>query len=228
MVETPLALELPLQSELARLPKFAIVAYAVRNALRVLPLFGQMAFYCDREQFQKFAGELIKILGLSQTQGRHPALYSVRVKAARDAARAAAYVHAMAASRAAFAVSRAYSAADERNDAIRSASFAAAFATTAFAAAASPASADEEAARACTARAAAKRDYDSLVDLCQKSRISPDLGFDASETGPLGLLWPGGPPDWYLDALPKWQTALQAAGLSDSNCPAYGADLSTN
>jgi hypothetical protein len=218
MVELPDVVDLPLEAELARLPKSAIVAYAVRNALRVLPLFGQMAFYCDRAQFQVYARELIKVLGLSCAKGGQPALYAVSAKAARDASRAAAYVHAVAASRAAFAVSRAYSAADERIDATRAASFAAAFATTAFAAADSPASADEEASRSMTARAAAKRDYDVLVEFCvdQRLRKIPDAGVDAGEQGPLGSLWPEGPPDWYIDALPKWQAALRDAGLGEA------------
>ena len=143
MVESPVNIALPVESELARLPKSAIVAYAVRNALRVLPLFGQMAFYCDRDQFRGYAAELVKILWLSTGRNRQPAADFLSAKAARDAARAAAYSHAVAASRAAFAVSRAYCAADEQIDATRAASFAAVFATSAFDAASAVLSAVE-------------------------------------------------------------------------------------
>lgn len=214
MVELPVAVDLPLEAELARLPKYAIVAYTVRNALRVLPLFGQMAFYCDREQFHRYARELIKVLGLSNPVGLQPAVNAESAKTARDAARIAAYAHAMAASRAAFAISRAYSAADERIDATRAASFAAAFATTAYAAATTSSSADEEATRSMAARAAAKRDYDVLVEFCKHSKTTTESGVDVGEHGPLGSLWPDSPPDWYIDALPKWQEALKNAGLA--------------
>lgn len=215
MVESPPAVELPLEADLARLPKPAIVAYAVRNALRVLPLFVQMAFYCNRDEFQRYARELIKVSCLGRGAGSSPTLSTVSAKTAREAARVAAYAHAIAASRAAFAVSRAYAAADERIDATRAASYAAAFATTAFAAATAPTSADEEATRSMTARAAAKHDFDCLVKFCKTSTAST-TGFDAGEHGPLGSLWPDGPPDWYTDALPKWQEALRNVGLDDS------------
>jgi hypothetical protein len=180
--------ELPTQEDLYKLPSRAIVAYAVRCARRVQPLFslaeGRMK---DLERRQA------AVEGALRSAERFCVTEDLADTIAADAV--AAYAAASFAAEAVAAFTAAYVA------------YAAAVANTAdtadFAAesAAEVAAAAEAAADAKTVAteakfAAARADYDRLVSLGLGTY--PELGqpIDPGESGPLGPYWPEWPPEW--------------------------------
>ncbi|MCU0981117.1 MAG: hypothetical protein MUF25_18360 [Pirellulaceae bacterium] len=197
----PNALALPTTDDLKKLPLGAIVACAVRCARRVQPLYDRAAGTAELEKHKadiEWAISLAETFCLSHEVGA--AAYDAAY-AARDAATA---VDAKDAARAASAAARAAAYAfDIPKSAVYDHSV---YATrvaveAADAAQAAARAADHAAARAAdgtgAAQAAAKADFDRLLTLNQGTY--PKLGdpIDPTENGPLGPLWPGGPPKWF-------------------------------
>lgn len=177
--------------DLSRLPPHAIVAYAVRCAMRVEPLFQRANLGPES------AAGLTRALGIAKRivsghtltdkdaaaaeEAEAAAQAAASIPAAQNAARAAAY-----AARAACAADRApYAAASFGGDAARAARAAAV-------AAVAPEAAEDA---AHYADYAAQADYERLV---LYNRGGPPLGqpVHCSEDGPLGPLWPEGKPSW--------------------------------
>ena len=210
---------LPTVDELKKLPLRGIVAYTVRCARRVQPLYGQARGTADFEE-HKAAIETALTIAEQLCQGEPitadvtRAAFAAAAAVATAAADAAANANAAAADalaafaaaarvadRAAFAADRAADDAIARvaDDAHAAAHYAAAVAAAAdraaFAAVAAAAASSFAAAAnpAFAADIAAKADYDRLVSL--NLGECPDFGqpIDPTENGPLGPLWPQRP-----------------------------------
>ncbi|MCY2991870.1 MAG: hypothetical protein NTY19_28935 [Planctomycetota bacterium] len=195
---------LPTPDELKTLPLRAMVVYAVRCARRVQPLFG-LAREIPHHEKHLAAIEIALTLSEQYCRGELIAT-AYAVRAAYAVADAAAY-----AARAAHTVVAAAKAAYAADDAARTVYAAAYFSgharSGAYAArlAAAYAAATGAAGRAACAAAhfaddakcAARSDYDCLRAL--NPGETPSLGspLDPSESGPLGPLWPDGPPAWF-------------------------------
>lgn len=193
MLDTP---ELPTRDELMKLPLGAIVAYAVRCARRVQPLYGRAAGVAELPKHEAAVAGAISLAEefcLSHVvSAAYDAAYHARTAAdtadAKDAARAAA----AAARAAAYAFDLPKSAVYDRS--VYASRVAAEAADGAEAAARAAAHASDGAG---AAEAAARADFDRLLNLNQGTY--PKLGqpFDPTENGPLGPLWPEEPPKWF-------------------------------
>lgn len=188
--------ELPTEDDLKTLPLRAIVAYAVRCAKRVQPLYAGAAWLPG---FAEHEAAVERAISLAQNfcLGQDVSAIDDAVAAAA-AAEAAAWVAADAAKAAAFAAAYAAYAANAANAATYAADEAV-DAAIAAADAEAEAYADDDlcADNTRVAARAAKTDIDRLLQL--NLGTYPELGqrIDPTENGPLGLLWPEGPPEWY-------------------------------
>lgn len=194
---------LPTKDQLKKLPLRAIVAYAVRCARRVQPLYRLARRIPDRERHQA-AIETILMIGerfcrdetaaaanaftagartFSAARVTGAADAAARAARAASAARAANATHAALVANAARAASAAAEAANaaEATETVEAANVAATNATNV----------------AATNANAAGADYDRLVSL--NLGVYPNLGqpIDLAENGPLGPLWPEVPPKWF-------------------------------
>lgn len=190
--------ELPTEDDLKKLPLGAIVAYAVRCARRVQPLYGCAAHVAELPKHEA------SIEGTISLAEKFCLSHEVKEK---DAAYGAAY-HAMDAadSAAAKAVARAAAAAARaagyafdlpKNAVYDQPLYASRVAAEAVDGAKAAARAAGHAAVGAGAFAAAARaDFDRLRQLNPGNY--PKLGqpIDPTENGPLGPLWPAGDPDW--------------------------------
>lgn len=282
---------LPTQEDLEKLPLRAIVAYAVRCARRVQPLFQRLA--ARRRELKEYARDVEQAISLAEGWCWERSDANASYLRMATAAQAAAARAAAAAAAADIAVAgKTTEAADEAAKAAREAvgslaldqlaegedqltepeaSAAAEATVTAQAAAALDrlAEGDAEVARAeiqaiaaeakaqprrlgrgrraedqlteadvaavieaaARAQAAARADYERLLSLS-------DEPIDPSENGPLGPLWPNGPPEWkpvqeqpnievYIDPGNASKETIQAVleSLSDLHLAAGGLGL---
>ena len=164
--------ELPTKEELKNLSKKALVAYAVRNALRVQPLFQENA---AKEDFQKPAGWINASITLAQLWANGENIPPEDLKKIKNlvyqTTDATAYFAAATANASTHAAAYAY----------------------AFEAAQSAGTALGEESHLITS--ASISDFQKLLDL----NLSESDSIDASETGTLGPLWPNGKPMRYLE-----------------------------
>lgn len=195
MLDTP---GLPTRDELNKLPLEAIVAYAARCARRVQPLYGRaagMADFSKHEATVEWAISLAEKFCLTHVVGppAYDAAYEARTVVhaadAKDAARAAG----AAARAAAYAFDVPKSAVYDR--AIYASRVAAEAADAAQAAARAAAHASPSAG---AVEAAAKADFDRLSELNPGTDPNSGQPIDPTVNGPLGPLWPEGPPEWFV------------------------------
>lgn len=207
---------LPSEAQLAELPVWAIIGYALRCARRVQPLFDLPESFPERMLNLR---HVESILSLVEEHARCETVRADLFAAAASAYAAAnplpfanpppsaAYAYAAArAAAAAYAAATAHAAADfAASDASAAATnagkMAAAAAANPFAAAAAYAAAYSAAAAAAASSAeiaatAAAADYQHLLQL----NLPANSHLDPTESGPLGPLWPAEPPDWYSPA----------------------------
>lgn len=200
---------LPTADELKTLPLRAMVAYAVRSARRVQPLYG-LAKEIPHHEKHMAAIEIALTLSEQFCRGE-PIAVAYAARAAYAAADAAGYAARaaqtiVAAAKAAYAADDAartvYAAAyfsDQRRSSVHAIRVAAAYATATAAAgrvACVAANAVDD------ARLAARADYECLRALHPEP--TPCLGtpLDPADRGPLGALWPSGPPEWFTRLRP--------------------------
>lgn len=177
--------------DLSRLPPHAIVAYAVRCAMRVEPLWQRANLGAEQVASLTQARQLAERLVSGQVLSDEDALAADEAEVAAQAAVHTPATHyaaraAVFAARAASAADRApYAAATFGGDAARAA-------RAAVVAAVSPEAAEDA---AHYADYAAQADYERLV---LYNRGGPPLGqpLHCGEDGPLGPLWPEGKPSW--------------------------------
>ncbi len=197
----PIRSELPTQNDLKKLPLGAIVAYAVRCARRVQPLYGRAAGIAElptHEAAVEWAISLAESFCLSHDVSAYAynAAYGARTAtedvAARDAARAAA----AAVRAAAYAFDLPKSAVYDRP------LYASRVAAEADDAGQAAVRAAGHASDGASAVHAASADFARLLELNQGT--FPKLGepIDPTENGPLGPLWPEGPPEWFATVKP--------------------------
>ena len=205
-----MAEELPTKEELRALPRRAIVAYAARCARRVQPLYRSR----DKRRVQAvddaialaewFAKGEPLIVGEASEGGLPDVMYGA------GAAFAAAFAAARAA-RAAFA-DPAAAAADASKGAAAAADAAIyLLGDDALANAAAAAARAADAARGLLV-VAARADYERLRSICRQAL--PELGdpIDPGENGPMGPLWPQGPPEGWPAAEAKEESAPEVEG----------------
>jgi len=198
--------ELPTADDLKKLPLGAIVAYAVRCARRVQPLYGCAAGIAELRKHEAAVEGAISLaedfcLSHDVSAPAYGAAYAARDAAdttvAKDAARAAA----AAARAAAYAFDLPKCAVYDRPV------YTSRVAAEAIDGARAAARAAEHASGSAAAvEAAARADFDRLSELNQGTY--PELGqpIDATKNGPLGPLWPEGPPEWSAAAKPASRT----------------------
>ena len=196
----------PTKDDLKKLPLGAIVAYAVRCARRVKPLYGRaagMAEFRKHEAAVEWAISLAESFCLSHdvSAPAYAAAYAARDAAGatdvRDAARAAA-----AAARAA-----AYAFDVPKSSVYDQPFYASRVAAEAVdAAQAAARAADHASGVASAVEAAARADFDRLSSL--NLGTYPELGqpIDSTKNGPLGPLWPEGAPEWFAVVKPASRT----------------------
>ena len=188
---------LPAEDDLKNLPLRAIVAYAVRCARRVRPLYGRAGGIADLAEHEAAVEGALSLaerfcFGDDVGQGAYGAAYgagdAADTAAAQDAARAAS----AAARAAAYAFDIPKSAVYDHP--VYASRVAAEAVDAAGAAARAAGHASDDAG---TVEAAAKADFDRLLELNQGAY--PELGqpIDPTANGPLGPLWPGEPPKWF-------------------------------
>ena len=173
---------LPTEDDLKRLPLLAIVAYTVRGAMRVQPLYRLAWGITDFAKHEAAVEQAISVavrfcLGddvRAVVDAACNGAFSAAGAASHEAAKAAALAASRAAANAAIkSVGRLTNRAAINADAV------------------------------CVADAQGERgvrtDYDRLLEL--NLGDYPDLGdpIDPTETGPLGALWPEGAPEWFTD-----------------------------
>ena len=165
----------PTHYDLMKLPQRAIVAYAVRCARRLQPLFATTGIPDDNLHAQAVE----EAMDIAERFCRG------------EAGRAAdANIAAKAAAKAAYGAAEAAGTPDAVN-AARVAGFAAyAVATPVYAAIVAYATATVAAKTASAVDAAARADYDRLLELNPGSYDNLGQPIDPTETGPLGSLWP--------------------------------------
>ena len=193
--------DLPTEEDLRQLPLRSIVAYAARCARRVQPLFQS-----EKLEHVETVNRAIQVAdafaaGLGSPAGGDYAAFHLALGAALEAAEGD-----DAALAAADALDAALKAA-ERNDAAHASGATHAARQAALNAVhAVHAARDALHAPRDVARAAARADFQTLLALSRERRQQfPELGdpVDVSESGPLGPLWPDGPPEgWPQDAPP--------------------------
>jgi hypothetical protein len=219
--------ELPTKEYLKQLPLKAIVAYAVRNARRVQPLYQRASVI---EDHQKHSQSIDKALTVAERWAKGDEISSdERVDAKNDTVtaygtyfyycnrtpteiernlemtrqtneRASGYYAANTAINTLLIVAR------ENSDyAICNANNAAIYAAVAANAVKSDDNANyvKSTYDLFTAQAI-QADYDKLLSL----KLTEDDTIDASEDGPLGPYWPDGEPDWYQKYYPEMRSLL--------------------
>ena len=203
MPDTP---ELPTEEDLKKLPLGAIVAYAARCARRVQPLYARAVGIAElpkHEATVEGAISLAEEFCLSHVVGAaaYDAAYDARTAAHAADAKEAAHAAAGAARAAAYAFDLPKCAVYDRPVYASRVATEAADAALAAARAAAQASAD-----AAAVLAAARADFDRL--LARNQGAYPELGqpLDPTESGPLGPLWPAGPPQWFAAPGPAART----------------------
>lgn len=190
------ALSLPTADDLKKLPLGAIVAYAARCARRVQPLYGCAAGLGDLRKHEAAVEGAISLaeafcLSHDVSVPAYGAAYAARDAADSPAAKDAARAAAAAGRAAAYAFDLPKCAVYDRPV---YASRVAAEAVDAADAAAR--AADQASGGAGAVQAAARADFGRLSKRNQGTY--PELGqpLDATQNGPLGPLWPAGPPEW--------------------------------
>ncbi|MAY75651.1 MAG: hypothetical protein CMJ31_13230 [Phycisphaerae bacterium] len=161
---------LPTEEELARLPRNAVVAYALRCAMRVRPLVEVYWPNAPRKQL----AAIDRAITLVQAAVTNPASTS-----------------ASELSHAAVAADAAANAADAANAAAARAALAARAAAAADTAHAAHAAHAAAASNVAAANAAAGADYNTLAHLAREDGWADDTGIDVERLGPL---WPQGTP----------------------------------
>jgi len=197
---------LPTKNDLKKLPLGAIVAYAVRCARRVQPLYGRAAGGAKLAKHEAAVEEAISLAeNFCLRHDVHAAAYGAAY-AARDAvdtavAQDAARVASGAARAAAYAFDIPQSAVYEH------AIYASRVAAEADdAAQAAVRAADHAWADAQAVAAAARGDFERLLKLNHGTYPKVGDPIDPAEYGPLGPLWPEGPPAWFTAAKPALRT----------------------
>ena len=193
--------ELPSKEELEILPRFSVAAYALRCAMRVQPLLVSW-----KKPTAEYKEAVVYLKAAYKTLGYTADSYTIR--AAADAANTisdttsntiratqAATADAAIVGAAAGATTRAVAANSYVTRAATGRATDAAFATALYASDAMGG------ADSYTIRAAARADYTRLLEL--KTEVT-----NASETGPLGDLWQGSPPDWYIKAKEEFDKTI--------------------
>ena len=217
-------------NELSELPLRAVVAFAVRCARRVQPLFDlpprhpkRMPHIVAVNHALDFAERLV---AGKRALAAFPDADDVRAAAldaqnAADAARNAASATVARTAEPDKAVDAALDAANRAVDAEDAARAAAAAARTADAEDAARAAFD--AARAADANGAAadaadaaRADFEQLTNLKLGKRSELGEPIDLSDNGPLGPLWPTGEPTWYREKLARMQEVLAQAEDEDT------------
>lgn len=208
--------ELPSEEELRELPRFSVAVYALRCALRGQPLLTSW-----KDPTNEYVRAVIRLNSASKILVSSApidvntayAVYTDAIAAAKAAntsksaivaANAANAIYAAAnALNSSFYYATAVEAADKANVATYLA-YATSVATT----------------------TAARIDYMRLTEL--KTDVT-----DASETGPLGDLWHGSPPDWYLTAkedydktIAEWERELGEENVTDKISKSEKIDFS--
>jgi hypothetical protein len=180
---------LPSKKELEKLPTRAVVAYAVRNARRVQPLFQKAS---EIENHKKQTRLIHKAITLSQRWVNGENISS------EDLAIAKGIVYHTTDSTAYFATA--------------SASASSHTAAYAYAYEAANSACNVIKPDGSINVTAANTDFQKLVSL----NLSNDDGIDASENGPLGPYWPDGKePDWYKELYPKMRALLDEPDEED-------------
>ena len=187
---------LPTEDELKKLPLLAIVAYAVRCARRAQPIFAAIPNLATHgaavEQAISFAERFCvgkdlnaAVDAVERAAERAADAAAVARQFAGGNAAALAAGAAQAAAQATAAVEDSWADPNTADRVVRAATYAAGRASRAVAAD-----------RCAAVSAAARADYDRLRSL--NLGTYPELGqpIDPTETGPLGPLWPEGPPEW--------------------------------
>lgn len=185
---------LPTEDDLKRLPLLAIVAYAVRCARRALPVVDAVPSFATHGAAVKQAIFFVERfcagedLNVAPDAGERAATAAGRAAAVAQSfaggpALALAAGAAQAAAQAAAAVEDSWADPASAVRAVRAATYAAGRAGRAVAPD-----------RSAAVNAAARADYDRLLGL--NPGTYPELGqpIDPTENGPLGPLWPEGPP----------------------------------
>jgi len=188
--------KLPTEDDLKRMPLGAIVAYAVRCARRVQPLYGCPAHVAELPKHEaaiEWAISLAEKFCLSHEvkDAAYGAAYHAMDAADSAAAKAAAKAAAAAVRAAAYAFDLPKSAVYDQP------LYASRVAAEAVEGAKAAARAAGHAAGGAGAfEAAAQADFARLLQL--KTGSYPKLGqpIDPTKNGPLGPLWPAGEPDW--------------------------------
>lgn len=188
--------KLPTEDDLKKLPLGAIVAYAVRCARRVQPLYGCAAHVAE---LPKHEASIEGTISLAEKFCLNHEVKDAAYGTAYPAMDAADSAAAKAAAKAAAAAARAagYAFHLPKNAVYDQPLYAGRVATEAVDGAKAAARAAGHAAGGAGAfAAAAQADFDRLLQL--KSGSYPKLGqpIDPTENGPLGPLWPAGEPDW--------------------------------
>ncbi|WP_261344664.1 hypothetical protein [Gimesia panareensis] len=195
--------ELPSKKELAKLPRFSIAVYALRCAMRVQPLLT----LCMKPttEYKKTVVKLnniyrFLIYDANATDIGGNAVAAAALDSAAATARAANDVTGIAAANvaaiAAAATINAYNGVDAANIASGTAADAETITAAAIIAADTITAADAD-----TITAAARADYVGLLEL--DTEVT-----DASEFGPLGVLWHGSPPDWYIEVKERYEEII--------------------
>ncbi len=194
---------LPTEDDLKKLPLLAIVAYAVRCARRVQPILDAIPNFAAHGAAVEQAISLAERFCVGQDLNDAP---DAAERAADAAGRAAAVARsfaggsavalaagaAQAAAQAAAAVEDFWAQPDSADRVARAATYAAGRAGRAVAA-------DRYAA----VSAAARADYDRLLELNPGSDDNLGQPIDPKEDGPLGSLWPDGAPEWWPKRMPS-------------------------
>lgn len=188
---------LPTEDDLKKLPLLAIVAYAVRCARRVQPVLDTLPSFAIHGAAVEQAISLTERFCVGKDLNAAPDAVeraadaagrtaSVAQSFAGGSAVALAAGAAQAAAQATAAVEDSWADSNSADRVARAATYAAGRAGRAVAT-------DRYAA----VSAATRADYDRLLSL--NLGIYPELGLpiDPTENGPLGPLWPEGPPTWY-------------------------------
>ena len=197
--------QLPSEEELSQLPPKAIVAYAVRAALRVQPLCAK-ALLDDEKKRRSLIEAVDRALRLASSFSVGKNVASSELGAAyADAAAADADAAAYAAAYAAYAAyAYAYADADGDDDDAVGAARAARAAVDAV---------DDKS----RLIAECRRDFEHLIARLKEKPAAMKRGVSTSERGFLGKLWHGDPPDWYTELKPQLDAILQGKDVPDSN-----------
>jgi hypothetical protein len=188
----------PTKKELLKLSRRGMVAYAVRAARRVQPLFQPDE---ERGITEEHVAAVDNAMRLAErfVSVAHPVVGDLELFDAADAAtRAAADANANAAYSAGYTAAAAAAAATAYDGTADAPHYAAYAADTDAGYVADPEAAYAAAFAVYAIRTAIRRDYEFLLKL--HHRRAPELG-ETINLAQLGPLWPDGEPDWYLQAV---------------------------